>query len=298
MTAAACGDDDSDSAGGGGDSVSVGYVLPGAADPFYREVAKGALAEAKNHNDLDLNFQSPTGPLDVQKYVAAMEDVSSTGIEAFALDPYDAELFTPIMQRLIDQGIPVVNQGNPDVPGVDEATIVNTDTEGAMAAGMKSMVDAMGGEGAVGLLEFPGNIVVTKRIELAKTALEEAGIEVVASAPMDCTRVKGANATQDMLQAHSEITGIFAGCGLPGVGAAEAVDQAGEDVVVYSFDGGVDELASIREGKLDGAIRQRPQEIGAKVVQVLEDLARDEPVKDEYLTGFDVVTSVNVKEFE
>jgi len=296
----ACGEEESGEAGGsaGAERVRVGFVLPSATDPFYREVGKGATEEAKRLGNVELNYVAPTGTLDVQKYINAVDDVASRGVRAMAMDPYDAKLFTPILERLVEQGIPVVNMGNPPVPGFGkEAAVVNTDTEGAVAAGMKSMAGAMGGKGSVGLLEFPGNIVVSRRIELAKDALEQAGIDVVASAPMDCSREKGANATQDMLQAHPEITGIFAGCGLPGVGAARAAQQAGKDIVIYSFDGGADELEAIKAGALTGAIRQRPRELGATTVGVLADLARGKQVKKEHLTGFDVVTQENVDQF-
>jgi ribose transport system substrate-binding protein len=301
---AACGGSDKTSTQSGSSTakssaaVTVGFVLPTVdGNPFYKAVADAAQAEADRLDGVTLQFSAPTGTFSPQKYLDAIDTMGSRGIKAIAFDPYDAKLFTATINGLDARGVPVVSVGDPPIPGAKEAAVINTDSEGAVREGIASMVKAMGGKGTAAILTFPGNIVVTARVDAAKTALKGAGIAIAGSAPVDCTEVKGANSTQDLLQAHPEITAVFAPCGLSGLGAAKAVAQANKKVTVYSFDGSQDELKAVQDGSLAGTIAQRPTELGQTTVRTLAAVARGESVKPLQLTGYDVITKANVAQF-
>lgn len=299
MVVAGCGDSDSESSGGSGDGdgPTVGVVLPDTtAFPAYAAEQRGMEAAARRLG-VKLEFATTTGDFTPQKYQDAIDAMIARGIKQFAFDPYDPRLFAPVIRRLQSEGVQVVNVGN--AREANEASVVNTDTEGAITAAMDQFVEAMGGPGKVGMLVVPASSVVMERVAAAKKALDVLGADVVAELPagQTCDQVRGANATEDMLQAHPEIRGIFVPCGPPGVGAANAVEQAGKDVVVYSFDGSDDELRAVGAGQLAGTIRQRFDEIGAKTIEVLRDLANGREVATSYVTGFDVITRDNVDQF-
>jgi ABC-type sugar transport system substrate-binding protein len=298
LVVSGCGGSDSGSGSTtGGSKPTVGVVLPDInAFPAYAAIMRGMRAQAARAG-VNLEFASTTGTFTPQKYQDAIDSMVARGMKAFGFDAYDGRLFTSVIRRLEGQGIKVVTIGDP--PLANETSSVNTDTRGAIDAAMKQFIKEMGGPGDVAILEVPGNGVVTARVNDAKAALESAGATVVAQAPVGtaCDEVRGANAAEDVLQAHPELRGMFVPCGPPAVGAAKALSQAGKHVVIYSFDGSPDELRAIKAGTLTGTIGQRFGEVGAKTIDVLKDIAQDKPVARSYLTGFDVITRDNVDQF-
>lgn len=278
--------------------VTVGVALPDltAFQGVYGLIYDGMKAAAARQN-VTIDLTTVTGEFSPQKYLNAIDDVVARGVKVVGFQAFDPTIFKSFIARLNGNGVKVVNVG--DVPVGDETSDVNTDTKAAVRAGLEDLAKQLGGSGKIALLVKPTVGVVRQRIQYAQEDAKSLGLTVVGVTPVsDCTPVYGANAAQDLMQAHPDLNAIFAGCGQPGVGAANAVKQAGKHVLVYSYDGSPDELKLIKAGTLAGAIRQRFEEIGAQSIAAMAAIARGEPVQKTYaVPGFDVVNKANVDQF-
>jgi ABC-type sugar transport system substrate-binding protein len=278
--------------------VTIGVALPDltAFQGVYGLMYNGMKAAAAQQN-VKIELSTVTGEFSPQKYLNAIDDVVARGVKVVGFQAFDPKIFKSFIARLNGNGVKVVNIG--DVPVGNETSDVNTDTKGAVRAGMEDLAKQLGGSGKIALLLKPTVGVVRQRIQYAQADAKDLGLTVVGVTPVaDCTAVDGANAAQDVMQAHPDLNAIFAGCGQPGVGAANAVKQSGKHVLVYSYDGSPDELKLVKAGTIAGAIRQRFEAIGAASIKAMAAIARGEAVQKLYaVPGFDVVDKGNVDQF-
>ncbi len=103
--------------------------------------------------------------------------------------------------------------------------------------------------------------------------------EIVASLPTDCDQTKGLDAAQDILTANPDVTAIYGACGPPIIGALEAIDSAGKDIIVVGFDAGPDEVAAIVAGDQLASVAQFPARMGELGAQAALDAINGEPVE-------------------
>lgn len=303
LVATGCGDEDSeDSGGGGGDgggeTVTMGMVLPGFDNPFWRSVRDGAEAEAKKTSGVELEVTAPSQQSQVDEAISLVEEMVVKGVDVLAVAPSVADQIRPSLDRAVADGIKVLIVDTPIPDWGKEETFIGTDNTKAAADGMNAMIDEMGGSGDVGMLVWPGQPVVEERVNAAKDAAESAGVEVVQEVPMDCAQ-EGLSATEDVLQKHPDVKGVFVPCGTAAVNAARAIDLDGKlgKIVVYGYDGTKAELEAIKDGKLNATVSQRPAEMGATAVREGLRVGRGETIKKRYPTGYDIVTKDNVDEF-
>jgi ribose transport system substrate-binding protein len=94
-------------------------------------------------------------------------------------------------------------------------------------------------------------------------------IEIVAELPGEGQKDKGDKAAQDALQAHPDLTGIFAINDLSALGARAALEKAGkaDQVKIIGFDGQPDGKQAIKEGKIYADPIQHPDQIGAETAR-------------------------------
>jgi simple sugar transport system substrate-binding protein len=121
--------------------------------------------------------------------------------------------------------------------------------------------------------------------------------EIVASLPTDCDQTKGLDAAQDILTANPDVTAIYGACGPPIIGALEAIDSAGKDILVVGFDAGPDEVAAIVAGDELASVAQFPARMGELGAQAALDAINGEPVEPLIDTGTEIVTADNADEF-
>lgn len=301
LAAAGCGDDSSSGGSTSGSSgqteeqITVGVALPDltAFQGVYGLMYEG-MEKAAERQGAKIELTTTTGTFSPEKYLNAIDDLVARGVKVVGFQALD-EKFAQVITRLKERGVQVVQVG--DQPIGDEVSAINTDTEGAVRAAMEHLHGALGDGAVIGMLDNPRADIVGLRVELAKRAAEELGMEVVGVLPVDCDVVTGANAAQDLMQAHPRANAIFAGCGQPGIGAVQAVQQSGSDVLVYSYDGSDEELRAVKAGRLAVTIRQRFDEIGEKSMEAMIAAAKGEPVQPVYGTGFDIVDGSNVDQF-
>jgi ribose transport system substrate-binding protein len=110
-------------------------------------------------------------------------------------------------------------------------------------------------------------------------------IEVVAELDGGGVRDEGYKVTEDTLQAHPDLRGIFAINDPSGLGARAALEKAGkqDQVTIVAFDGQPEGKQAIKDGKIFADPIQFPDLIGKKTVQLMMDYFSGNVVAKEVL---------------
>lgn len=258
-------------------------------NPFFKVIADSMEAELAKHG---YDLVAVSGDFKVAKQQNQVKDFIVKKVSAIVLNPCDSRAIGPAVKEANAAGIPVFTCDIAVLaPGVEVVCHVATDNYqgGRMAA--QAMVEALGGKGKVAILDHPeveSVILRTKGFhdELAELNKKpDVDITVVTTLPGGAAREKSFNATQDLMQSHPEIDGIFAINDPTALGAIAALEKTGklDQVKIIGFDGQPDGKQAIKEGKIYADPIQFPDQIGRKTAQAIIKHFRGEAIDPEIL---------------
>ena len=257
-------------------------------NPFFKTIQEAMEAEAAKHG-YEVVFLS--GDYDVAKQRNQIKDFIVRGADAIAINPCDSKAIGAAIKEANDAGIPVftfdIKCQDPDAKVVSH--IGTNNYQGGQLAG-EAMIEALGESGGkIAILDFRAVESCLERVRGFNEVIDkfntsrpegEAKIEIVAELPGDGNKEKSLRATEDLLQAHPGIIGIFAINDPSGLGAVAALEKAGkqDQVAVIAFDGQPEGKQAIKDGKIYADPIQFPDKIGQQTVLSIVD----------YLSGNDV----------
>lgn len=166
-------------------------------------------------------------------------------------------------------------------PGRDYVTMIGSDfvEEGRMAG--EWLAKNTGGKAVI--IELEGSVGSSPAIDRKKGFDEEIAknpdMKIVASQTGDFARDKGRQVAETLLQAHPDVTAIYAHNDEMAIGAIAALEAAGKvpgkDVTVVSIDGIKDAAQAIVDGKLGATVECSPK-FGPKAFEVMLGYAKGE----------------------
>ena len=115
-------------------------------------------------------------------------------------------------------------------------------------------------------------------------------LDVVAKQTANFDRTEGLNTMENLLQGNPEIKAVFAHNDEMALGAIQAIQSSGKDILVVGFDGNEDAINSIKDGKLSATVAQQPEEIGALAVQAGVDVLKGNEVDENIPVPLKLVT--------
>lgn len=201
------------------------------------------------------------------KQISDIQDMLNQGAQLLIIAPLNSDGLEPALQAAAAKHVPVITIDRKlnATACKDYLTFIGSNfvEQGKRAA--DALAKATGGTGKVAvLLGTSGNGVTTDRTkgfvdEIAATA---PGLEIVAQQTGEFARDKGQQVTEQLLQAHPEITAIYAENDEMGLGAVTAVKGAGKkpgsDIKIVSVDGTRNAVQSLANGEYNGVIESNP----------------------------------------
>ncbi|MBI4048006.1 MAG: sugar ABC transporter substrate-binding protein [Devosia nanyangense] len=280
------------------DTYVVGMKGPGAGNPFWAAVEKGAKDKGAELG-VDVVVVAPPAESDVQAQITQIEDLIAQKVSGIALAPTDPNALAPVVDAAKAAGIPVVFV---DTKGVNEGvTFIGTDNAvgAALAADFMCKNLPQGSEVAI-LQGLISQSTGQARAEGSKKGLEACGLKVVAEQTAEWDRAKGQSVMENILTGNPNIKGVFASNDNMALGAVEALKAAAKlkDVMVVGFDANPDAAASILAGEMTASIAQAPGNIGGFGVQALVDLKAGKPIEPVIDTGTVLVTKDNAEQYK
>jgi ribose transport system substrate-binding protein len=270
---------------------TIGLSVMTMANPFFKEIADAMKQEAAKHG---YEVIAVSGDLDVTKQHNQVKDFLVKGVSAIVLCPSNSQAISPAIKEANEKSVPVFTA---DLACLDKSVkvvshIATDNLAGGKEAG-RAMIEALGEVGGkVLVLDFKPAESCLKRVEGFKEVIGEHNrtaksgkISIVAELPCGGVKAEGLKATQDTLQAHPDLAGIFAindPAALGAVAALETQNKSGQ-VKIIAFDGQPEGKQAILEGKIYADPIQHPDEIGRKTAQIIAKYFEGEKVPAEIL---------------
>lgn len=270
---------------------TIGLSLLSLANPFFIEIADNLRDEAAKHG---YDVLVVSGENDVARQDKQVHDFLVRRVDAIVLSPCDSKAIGESIRAANDAGVPVFTVDIACLaPGARVTTHIATDNyTGGRQAG-EAVAEALGGRGGkVGVLDYKEVESCILRVKGFKDAVGEINarpgggkIEVVAELPCGGARDRGYKSMEDMLQAHPDLTAVFAINDPAALGARAALEKAGraDRVRLIAFDGQPEGKKAIGEGKIYADPIQYPDRIGRTAADLVARYFAGEDVPGEVL---------------
>lgn len=280
------------------DQFLINMKGPGAGNPFWAAVERGAMEKGK---ELGLNtvVLAPPTESDVAAQITQIEDQLARGVKGIALAPTDPNALAPVVEEALADGVAVVFI---DTKGSNEGvTYIGTDNEAGAALAANFICDKIPSGSEVAILTG----IVTQstgkaRADGARSGLGGCGLKIVAEQSGEWDRAKGLSVMENIITGNPGIKAVFASNDNMALGAVEALKSANmlDKVMVVGFDANPDAAASILAGEMTASVAQNPANMGALGIESLIKLTKGEKLPPVIDTGTVLVTKENAADYK
>ena len=211
--------------------------------------------------------QAPTAQAD------HLESMIARGVDLVFSVPIDPAGQADVYRRVSDAGIKIVfmdNVAHGMEPGKDYVTVVASDNEQNAVFATEELIEAIGGEGEVGLMTYIQDSYYSIAARVAgfeKAVAAHPGVTVAAREKFTQPREAYDKAIA-MLTAHPDIKGIFAVWGDPAMQTLAGAESLGRtDLVVTTNDLGPDSALYVARDQIIAIGAQLPYDLGIAAAQ-------------------------------
>ena len=281
------------------EDVKIGFITKFPV-PFFATMENAAKAYAAAHPGVEIIFGQGTSATDIEGQIALIESMVTKGVKGIAITPVDPTVASTL-DKAVAAGVKVVLMDNsiPDWKGQTALATTNNLEAGKIAGGYLKSVLKSGDK--IGILEgVPGVPALDDRVNGMLEGLKGVEVNIVGKGGTDCTEEKGINVAQDILTANPDLKAIYAACGPPAAGAAQAIKNAnlGRHVILVGFDFCCGESEAIAAGTEDASVAQFPAKMAELGVDALVKAINGEKVESLIDSGAALVTKENMDKFK
>lgn len=281
------------------DTVKIGFITKFPV-PFFATMEDAAKAYAAANPGVEIEFGQGTSATDIEGQIALIESMVTRGVQGIALTPVDPTV-APALDKAIAQGVKVVLMDN-DIPGWNGRTaLATTNNYNAGKIAGEYLKTVLKNGDTLGILEgVPGVPSLDDRVKGMLDGLKGVEVEIVGKGATNCTEELGISVAEDLLTKHPELKAIFAACGPPAAGAAQAIKNAGipgDKIVLAGFDFCCGEAEALEAGIEDATVAQFPAKMAELGVDSLVKAIRGEKVESLIDSGAALVTKDNMANF-
>jgi ribose transport system substrate-binding protein len=256
----------------------IGYATPSLNAPYYQALLQSIKASTEKNGMI---FLSADGQNDINKQIAAVEDLITKGVDALLLNPKDPDALVGVTKAAKAAGIPVFIIDSSIDPSADFVTTIqsNNRANGALAGewaakkfGNKKMNIAL-------LSGNAGNPVGrTRKQGLLEGITEEQlrtqgriNLDVRTQMYTEWSYAGGLKAMEDVLVAHPDINVVITESDVCVLGAIKAIKQAGKTddiLIIAGADGQKEAIKYIMDTDFYGCTAMNsPVQIGKNAVE-------------------------------
>lgn len=221
------------------EKMKIGILAPAVTHGWVAAVAYNAEARCKELSD-EVDYKLYTS-VNAEEMTTQLDDLRTWGAEAIVAFPQWQGMEVPI-QSVIDSGIEVVNFDIAiDAEGVYR---VSGDNEDMGVQGAKYIVDKIGTEGTVVVLNVPsaGSVSELREKGFVETMAEIAPDMELITYATAFTREDGLKDMSDILTANTKIDAVYSMDDETSIGVLQAITESGRtDIKVVTGGGGAQE---------------------------------------------------------
>ena len=256
-------------------SFKIGLSVSTLNNPFFVTLSDGAKAKAE---ELGATLTVVDAQDNAAKQASDVEDLIQQGVDLILINPTDSEAVVATVEAANAADIPVITVDRSSEGGDVVAHIASDNIAGGELAG-EYLLELVG-EGAqvVELEGIAGSSAARDRGEGFNNIAKEK-LDVVAKQTANFNRAEGLTVMENILQGNPDVKAVFAHNDEMALGALEAIEAAGKDILVVGFDATEDAVKSVEDGKLAGTVAQKPDLIGQKAIEAAVKSLKGEKVE-------------------
>jgi ribose transport system substrate-binding protein len=221
---------------------------------------------------------------DADKQILALERLAGEPVDAVVSIPIGSNSVANAHRAISATGKKLLLLDNAPIgmlPGTDYVSVISTDNFGLGQTAAELLSHHVPQGGTVGILAYGVDFFATHEREIAfrKWMGEHRPDLVFVRGKFPDVSQAGA-ATTEMLQSHSQLSGLFAVWDVPAIAAADAIRAAGKTIPMTTVDLGNEAAAELAKGEVvKGVAAQLPfdQGVAVGVATILGLLDRDPP---------------------
>lgn len=272
------------------------------ANPFF---LKEVTSVQETLKDVDATVLAPDPANDITKQVQDVTEFCARGVDVIIIDPIDSEGIKPALVEADRAGIPVIIV---DMTVADSDLIVsfvesNNVKLGRLAA--ESLIEAMGGEGEIGIINWSTIQCVRERVQGLEEVIEESykdKVKIVANQDAFGVVEDAQSIMESFMQSNPNLKGVFCINDPTAQGAIAAIEAANKtgEIFVSSVDGSQNGIDMIKEGKLVCSPVQFPATLANKAVEIAEMCfaGKQDQVEKHIMVDGDNITIDNVADYD
>lgn len=268
-------------------------------DEHWLSVKKGAETKAKELGDVDIIFRAPAGKVDPNEQTRMVEDAINQKVDAILLAPSDKSALGPVVERAIDEKIPVVIIDSP-VDAEGYVTFLSTDNYAAGALAADTLAKLVNEKGKVGIINAqPGAGTAIARSSGFEDRLKEKypNMKVAGIQYSNGDKAVALNQATDMMTANPDLVGFYGSNEGSTVGISRALEESGNigKIKLVGFDFSKDTITGLKNGSIQASMVQNPEKMGYDGVAAAYDNINGKEVPKHVDTGVKVVTVGDLK---
>lgn len=233
---------------------------------------------------------------DTSKQNNDVEDLITQKVDALIINPCDSSAISAVVRKANDANIPVVCVDR----SADSGKVVSTVASDNIAGGKMAanwLVKQLGANAKVAEIQGIPGASATRERGKGFDSIGDKKLDIVTKQTAQFDRAKALTVTENILQAHKDIKGIFAQNDEEAVGAARAVKSANKKITIIGFDGALACLNLIKKGQVTATVGQQWNKIGEESVQMVYDHYAGKKVPKNDKVPVTIVTKKNVDSF-
>lgn len=217
-----------------GKRVSIGVSVPAADHGWTAGVIWWAEQAMALYPEIEWTFSPAQTP---EKQIADIEQMMAKGVDGLVILATESAPLTPIAKEAQQRGILIVNVDRGFLEPVADVFLEGDNT----SFGRKSaqfMVDRLGGQGRIVVLEGIPCTVNTDRVEAAMEVFKaHPGIEIVGQASGMWNRQKSLEVMETLLVKNPRIDAVWASDDDMALGVEQAIREAGREKEMWILGG-------------------------------------------------------------
>ena len=286
--------------------IKVGVSMSAFDDTFLTYLREDMDKQAKSYPKGDgVQLQFEDARADVVKQLSQVENFISQKVDAIIVNPVDTASTKNIINAATKAGIPLVfvnrRPDQKDLPK-DVVAVTSDDVEAGKLQ-MQYIAEKLGGKGKIVILlgDLANNSTTNRTKGVKEVLAKYPDIKIEQEQTGIWLRDKGMTLVNDWLTQGREFNAVLANNDEMAIGASMALKSAGKEkgsVLIAVVDGTPDGLNAITKGDMAASAFQDAKGQAVGSVEAARKMAKKEPVEQNVIIPFQLITPENVAKFK
>lgn len=286
--------------------LKIGVSMSAFDDTFLTYLREDMDKQAKSYPKGDgVQLQFEDARADVVKQLSQVENFISQKVDAIIVNPVDTASTKNIINAATKAGIPLVfvnrRPDQKDLPK-DVVAVTSDDIEAGRLQ-MQYIAEKLGGKGKIVILlgDLANNSTTNRTKGVKEVLAKYPDIKIEQEQTGIWLRDKGMTLVNDWLTQGREFNAVLANNDEMAIGASMALKSAGTkpgSVLIAGVDDTPDGLNAITKGDMAASAFQDAKGQAVGSVEAARKMAKKEPVEQNVIIPFQLITPENVAQFK